>query len=197
MDKHAKEEIGFWRELYRGLGAEGFKQLREKDALEKTKFFPQVWEEKGKGIDVGSGLQSIFAFHPFEGKVDAIDPLMDQYQTIVPFGNTENVTYAQMSGEELSFADSSFDFALCVNVIDHTPNPHRMADEIYRVLKPGGNLYFEVNFDDFLSPAHYAVWDEIMVEAMFPVNKWIQVKVDKERNDEGNQYLYHVLYVKR
>lgn len=196
MNSHAREEIGFWKSLYAGLGEEGFAKLRTHDANEKTKFFPQVWEEKGKGIDVGCGLQSIFAFHPFEGSVEAIDPLMNEYKEIVSFENTDRVSYSHMSGEELTFADGSFDFALCVNVIDHTPNPKRMADEIYRVLKPGATLYFEVNFDDHLSPAHYAIWNEAMVADMFPSEKWLQVKVDKERNDEGSQYLYHVLYVK-
>ena len=40
-------------------------------------------------------------------------------------------------GEALPFPSDYFDLVYCWGVLHHTPNPSRMVDEIYRVLKPG------------------------------------------------------------
>jgi SAM-dependent methyltransferase len=45
----------------------------------------------------------------------------------------------------LPFADASFDIVLSDNVIDHAEQPLKIVDEIVRVLRPGGLLYFTVN----------------------------------------------------
>ena len=48
-------------------------------------------------------------------------------------------------GEELPFADASFEIVLSDNVIDHAERPLEIVGEICRVLKPGGLLFFTVN----------------------------------------------------
>lgn len=48
-------------------------------------------------------------------------------------------------GEQLPFDDCSFDVVLCDNVVDHAESPSRIVQELARVLKPGGLLYFTVN----------------------------------------------------
>ena len=42
--------------------------------------------------------------------------------------------------EELSFADSSFDYVVSCECLEHVPRPERMAREIHRILKPGGQF---------------------------------------------------------
>jgi SAM-dependent methyltransferase len=42
--------------------------------------------------------------------------------------------------DALSFAARSFDGVLCTQVIEHVPEPWRVAEEIARVLRPGGRL---------------------------------------------------------
>jgi SAM-dependent methyltransferase len=54
-------------------------------------------------------------------------------------------------GEELPFKDASFDAVLSIAVLEHVRNPFRCADEIVRVLKPGGRLICCV---PFLQPYH-------------------------------------------
>jgi SAM-dependent methyltransferase len=44
-------------------------------------------------------------------------------------------------GESLPFAAGSFDVAYSSNVAEHVPRPWRMADEMVRVLRPGGLLF--------------------------------------------------------
>jgi SAM-dependent methyltransferase len=41
---------------------------------------------------------------------------------------------------ELPFADDSLDLVLCIEVFEHLFSPHRAAQEIRRVLRPGGRL---------------------------------------------------------
>jgi SAM-dependent methyltransferase len=42
---------------------------------------------------------------------------------------------------DLPFADGTFDAAVCMQVLEHVPEPLRVLQEIARVLKPGGKLY--------------------------------------------------------
>ncbi|MFT4126595.1 MAG: class I SAM-dependent methyltransferase [Gordonia sp. (in: high G+C Gram-positive bacteria)] len=42
------------------------------------------------------------------------------------------------AGQHLPFADGSMDIALSSNVVEHTPYPWQMADEMLRVTRPGG-----------------------------------------------------------
>lgn len=42
------------------------------------------------------------------------------------------------SGMQLPFADDSFDVTYSSNVLEHVPDPWRMADEMVRVTRPGG-----------------------------------------------------------
>jgi len=43
-------------------------------------------------------------------------------------------------GEQLPFADSTFDAVLCTQVLEHDPEPQRTVDEAHRVLVKGGFL---------------------------------------------------------
>ena len=54
-------------------------------------------------------------------------------------------------GEELPFADESFDAVISNAVLEHVKDPFRCAREIARVLKPGGELFCAV---PLLQPLH-------------------------------------------
>jgi SAM-dependent methyltransferase len=44
----------------------------------------------------------------------------------------------QASGTALPFADATFDIAYSSNVLEHVPDPWALADEMVRVVRPGG-----------------------------------------------------------
>lgn len=94
-------------------------------------------------LEVGSGAHGlIFGFGSKFGI--GIDPLAVDYKRLFPIWQKNAQTIAAI-GEKLPFADASFDVVLSDNVIDHAENPLAIIDEIVRVLKPSGLLYFTVN----------------------------------------------------
>lgn len=54
------------------------------------------------------------------------------------------------SALRLPFADAAFDVCLSSNVLEHVPDPWRMAAEMTRVTRPGGTIYLA--FTNWLSP---------------------------------------------
>src|SRR3989344_398319 len=66
----------------------------------------------------------------------------------------EGVEYQKASALELPFADNSFDFVFCNGVLHHTTDPLKGIQEMYRVMKIGGEgwlfLCGECKFYDML-----------------------------------------------
>lgn len=94
-------------------------------------------------IEVGSGAHGlIFYFGTTDGV--GVDPLADHYAALFPAWQDRARTIAAY-GEKLPFPDQWFDVVLCDNVVDHAEDPRRIVEELARVLKPGGLLYFTVN----------------------------------------------------
>ena len=52
-------------------------------------------------------------------------------------------TFEVADGEQLPFADNSFDLVFAHGVVQYTSNPQRLVDECRRVLKPGGQAIFQ------------------------------------------------------
>jgi SAM-dependent methyltransferase len=58
--------------------------------------------------------------------------------------------------QALGIADATFDVVLCTEVLEHLPQPQQAVDEMFRVLKPGGQLLLTTRF---LFPIHDAPHD--------------------------------------
>lgn len=43
--------------------------------------------------------------------------------------------------------DNKFDAVICTEVIEHVDNPFLVADELYRITKPGGKIYISTPFN--------------------------------------------------
>lgn len=55
-------------------------------------------------------------------------------------GRTPGPRTVQGKGSELPFKDESYDVVYSSNVLEHVPDPWRMADEMVRVTRPGGTI---------------------------------------------------------
>ncbi len=116
-------------------------------------------------IEVGSGAHGlIFGFGAHGGI--GVDPLAVEYKRLFPTWQKHAHTVAAI-GEELPFADNSFDVVLSDNVIDHAEKPLKIVEELIRILKPDGLLYFTVNihhpFYNLASKAHGA-WNALGIK---------------------------------
>jgi SAM-dependent methyltransferase len=89
-----------------------------------------------------------------EGMDTLIDnPGIDLIETDVYIGlRTEIVC----DGHDLPFLDGSFDAVVCQAVLEHVLDPHRVADEVHRVLKPEGLVYSEI---PFMQQVHEGAYD--------------------------------------
>lgn len=94
-------------------------------------------------LEVGSGAHGLIFFFDAAERI-GVDPLADQYRHLFPAWQGEATTVAAF-GEQLPFEAARFDIVLCDNVVDHAENPRRIVEEIARVLRAGGLLYFTVN----------------------------------------------------
>ncbi|MFT3901350.1 MAG: class I SAM-dependent methyltransferase [Gordonia sp. (in: high G+C Gram-positive bacteria)] len=86
-------------------------------------------------LDVGGGPGYFAdAFTDRGGRYLAVDPDAGELRA----AGLAHRTTVRAAGEALPFADNSVDIALSSNVVEHTPRPWEMADEMIRVTRPGG-----------------------------------------------------------
>lgn len=113
-------------------------------------------------LEVGCGAHGLI-FEFANPLCIGIDPLAVDYKRLFPTWQGDALTIAAV-GEELPFEDASFEIVLSDNVVDHAEDPVRIIEELVRVLRPGGVLYFTVNvhhpFYDLVSRAH-GIWNAL------------------------------------
>ena len=112
---------------------------RVRDLLETFKPIPA----DASVIEVGSGAHGLIFYFGTKNGI-GVDPLAVRYASLFPHWQRQAITVAAF-GERLPFADASFDLVICDNVVDHAESPATIINELTRVLKPGGLLYFTVN----------------------------------------------------
>ena len=52
------------------------------------------------------------------------------------------VDFLRGDAMQLALPDECIDVIICAQVYEHVPNDERLFDEVYRVLKPGGIVFF-------------------------------------------------------
>ena len=170
-------EIDFWKELYKSK--ENYQEYRKNDVYKYEFLFNEVKKEKNKGLDYGCGLVSMLEGHNID--FEACDPLIDEYRKIV-----------SLDKRYLSALNKKYSWIWCVNVIDHENNWQEIVEDFKRLLKKRGKLFFEVNFDDNLSPAHSKLWriDDVRES----LKDFKLVKEDVYRLDSEKQSIYQGIY---
>jgi SAM-dependent methyltransferase len=113
--------------------------ITDTDAVSSHPYCAEILElvarhEGGLVLDAGAGKRPVSYDHVVNYEIVAYD--------------TTDVVGV---GEELPFADESFDAVISNAVLEHVKDPFRCAREIARVLKPGGELFCAV---PLLQPLH-------------------------------------------
>jgi SAM-dependent methyltransferase len=120
---------------------------------------------KGQAVlDVGTGpgepTLSLAGLVGAGGKIIGIDPVAEMVAAARRAAQRElaaNVQFEVASGENLPFADSTFDAAISRFGIMFVPSPINALREMLRVLKPGKKLALAVWHHAERNPFHYAL----------------------------------------
>ena len=98
----------------------------------------------GRLLDVGCGNKPYeHLFRPFVSEYIGVEHEASFNETNASHAGGPDVLY---DGVNLPFEDASFDTVLSVQVLEHTPEPQRLLEEMSRVLRPGGMLILNAPF---------------------------------------------------
>ena len=82
-----------------------------------------------------------------------------------------NIKYDKGFGEFLPYADNSFDFVFCCDVLEHVQDLPKVISEISRVLKPNGVFFYDTLNRTFISKlVAIKIWQEWKRWAFMPPN---------------------------
>ncbi len=71
---------------------------------------------------------------------------------------TEGITFGQMSAEDMSFPDETFDIVVSVATFEHIADMPRAVSELSRVMKRGAIAYIDINLFTSPSGGHHFNW---------------------------------------
>jgi 2-polyprenyl-6-hydroxyphenyl methylase/3-demethylubiquinone-9 3-methyltransferase len=133
------------------------------------------FDSKGKtALEVGSGggiLTEEICKMGFT--TTGIDPAATSVQTASNHARATglSITYDHGSGEQLPYADQSFDCVFCCDVLEHVRDLPKVFSEISRVLKPGGLFIYDTLNRTFISNlVAIKIWQEWKRWAFMPPN---------------------------
>jgi SAM-dependent methyltransferase len=96
-------------------------------------------------LEIGCGpLAPILQFDDCERH--CVDPLVNVYMAAGWPLFEYDAKFFNFGGESLPYPDNYFDAVISVNALDHVKDFEQTAREMERVLKPGGSIYFEVEY---------------------------------------------------
>lgn len=146
-------------EFYERFAAEAVTLLKPFITLDKEKYV----------LEIGSGAAGIITFINSNYKF-AIDPLEDFYSTIPIFTSIRDirVKYSKAMAEDMPFIDEYFDLIIIDNVLDHCENPDRVIQEMRRILKPEGIIYFRQNTYHFWGKLIRSLMETLKIDKGHP-----------------------------
>ncbi|MGH4117751.1 class I SAM-dependent methyltransferase [Clostridium sp.] len=115
----------------------------EKSALSKRRreLIPQA---KGNVLEIGAGTGMNFDYYISENisKLTIVELNLNGLITKKPLNSQMNINYVVGNVEKLPFPDGTFDSVVSTLIYCSVDNPDKALSEVYRVLKPGGKMYF-------------------------------------------------------
>jgi SAM-dependent methyltransferase len=95
----------------------------------------------------------------------------------------------------LPVAEGSVDVVLCTQVIEHVPEPVRVLQEIFRVLRPGGTLILSVPaiFPQHGSPGDY--WRYMPQGLAWLLRDFHNLEIQGETGTVGSLFLVFNMYL--
>ena len=101
-------------------------------------------ENSNKILDVGTSQRFAKELKSYENLFEGKEYLAGGYNPKMDYGDYNCDLHTDI--EQIPFDDGSLDAILCIEVLEHVANPFKALDEIYRVLKSGGKVFFTTPF---------------------------------------------------
>lgn len=128
------------------LFARWYSRMTESEGAEEARHRRRtVAGLNGRVIEVGAGNGSNFEYYPTEvTEVVAVEPepYMRKRAERASASASVPVTLVDGLADDLPFDDASFDAAVSALVLCSVPDPARALAQLYRVVRPGGELRF-------------------------------------------------------
>jgi 2-polyprenyl-3-methyl-5-hydroxy-6-metoxy-1,4-benzoquinol methylase len=154
-------------------------------AVWKTKYWQDLLKEIGldaqitegsRILDAGCGPAGIFMIFKSQ-KVEALDPLLDEYQAKLPHFRRENYPNVQFFSQPLeSFSDKKavYDTVFCLNAINHVADLQRAFDVLVDATKAGGTLVVSIDAHNysFLKTIFQALPGDILHPHQFDLTEY-------------------------
>lgn len=134
----------------------------------KHLLYPRLSRELSRHVlDIGCGVGDFLAYRPGTTGVD-INP------QLVEFCTSRGLNARVMSPDKLPFDDTSFDSMILDNVLEHIADPQQLLKEIWRVMRPNGQLVVGVpGLRGYASdPDHKIYYSEKDLTQLFISNGW-------------------------
>ena len=101
-------------------------------------------------LEVGVGTGLALPLYLREKRITGIDlsaEMLDRARTRVRQQNLTNVDHLlELDAEDTGFETGRFDIAVAMFVASVVPNPRKLAEELRRVVRPGGTILFVNHF---------------------------------------------------
>ncbi len=112
---------------------------------------------RGRMLDVGCGCRPYERiFEPYVSEYVGLELETTFAETMASSGSRQPDVY--YDGRRIPFEDSCFDTVLSIQVLEHTPEPQRLLNEMARVLRPDGLLILSAPFSFRLHEEPHDYW---------------------------------------
>ncbi len=119
-------------------------------SLLKTIGLNNIDFSSNKILDAGCGPAGIFTVFR-KAIVDAIDPLIDEYEQKVPHFKKQSYPYVTFYASPIETFEfvATYDFVFCINAVNHVENIFLCLDRLIAAISPGGTLILSVDTHNY------------------------------------------------
>ncbi len=103
-----------------------------------------ISQAKGRALEIGAGTGVNFGYYNIENisELTVIDLKFNDIIKNHSLNKKLKINYIEVSAEKIPFPDNTFDVVVSTLIFCSVNNPMKALNEVYRVLKKGGKIYF-------------------------------------------------------
>lgn len=109
------------------------------DKTEKRLVFSMIKTKKGKALDLGCGTGN-YTLELYKRGFEVVGVDISEEMLRIARKKLPNIKFIRADAYSLPFEENTFDLVLSITMFEFIHFPERVLKEIYRVLKPGGEV---------------------------------------------------------